>query len=356
MLVDGLGPDYVAASDMPAVRRMMAAGSYRVGKGVLPSVTNVNNASVVTGSFPNRHGIVSNFCYDAATGESVLMEDARFVMCPTLFEHAGRAGLRSALVAAKDKICSLLGRGASLVVSAETPPPDLISVAGPKPALYSADETYWTFRAARHLLREASLDVLYLSTTDYVMHNSAPEEAQSLEFLSTLDRMLGEIVDDNPSIEVLLTADHGMNLKTRGLDLARLLAAAGVEAEAIPIIRDKRTAHHQNLGGACYIYLTNPRQRRKAVDVLRGENGIEEVHTRHQAARTFRLAGSRIGDLFVLGARDVAFGALPAARQEIRVRSHGSRYEQDVPLLRFNLPASPEPTHNLDLVRQLKWS
>ena len=284
------------------------------------------------------------------------MEDARFVMRPTLFERAGRVGRRSALVAAKDKICSLLGRGASMVVSAETPPRDLVAVAGPKPALYSEEETYWTFRAARYLLRETSVDVLYLSTTDYAMHNWAPEDARSLEFLHTLDRMLGDIVGDNPSLEVLLTADHGMNLKTHGIDLSRLLAGTGVEAEAIPIIRDKRTAHHQNLGGACYVYLKDQRQRRHAAEALRGEEGIEEVYTRHQAARTFRLDASRIGDLFVLGARDVAFGSLPAVRQDILIRSHGSRYEQDVPLLRFNLAPAPDPLYNLDLVRQLKWS
>jgi len=355
VLMDGLGPDYVNRSDMPVVKRMMASGCYGVGKGVLPSVTNVNNASVVTGCFPNRHGIVSNFYFDRATGESVLMEDASFVKRPTVFERASRAGQRSALVAAKDKIRTLLGRGASIAVSAEAPPPELVAAAGPKPPLYSAEENYWTFRAARHLLRNESIDVIYLSTTDYVMHRHAPEAAESLEHLYTLDRMLGEMVDDNPSLRVLLTADHGMNLKTRGIDVARVLAASGVEAEAVPIIRDTRTAHHQNLGGACYVYLNNRRQTRKALDVLRREPGIEEVFPRREAASTFQLAASRIGDLFVLGARDVAFGSLATARQEIHVRSHGSRYEQDVPLLRFNAPESREPRYNLDLVRHLKW-
>jgi phosphonoacetate hydrolase len=57
ILVDGLGPDYVAQSDMPNLRRLAAEGFYAMGKGILPSVTNVNNASVVTASFPEEHGV-----------------------------------------------------------------------------------------------------------------------------------------------------------------------------------------------------------------------------------------------------------------------------------------------------------
>ena len=356
-LIDGLDPEYVERSDMPNLKRLICSGAYTVGKAVLPSVTNVNNASLVTGCFPDQHGIVSNFYFDPRTGRSVMMESAEFLLRPTLFELAGRLGFRSAIVTAKDKIKTLLSRGAHIAVSAEMPEPALVLAAGSRPDMYSAEVNRWVFRAARHLLRRNDVDLLYLSTTDYMMHAYAPAEALSLEHLHHLDRLLGDIVDDHTHLRVLLTADHGMNAKTEGIDVARVLAEKGIAAEVVPIIRDKHVVHHQNLGGPCYVYLERQADIPRAWEVLRCVPGIEEIHERAEAARRFRLRKNRIGDFLLLGARHVAFGALAAARLEIRVRSHGSRHEQAVPILSYGLEI--DATHleyNLDLTRRLYHS
>jgi phosphonoacetate hydrolase len=354
-LIDGLDPDYVERSDMPNLKRLISSGAYTVGKAVLPSVTNVNNASVVTGCFPDQHGIVSNFHFDPRTGRSVMMESPEFLLRPTLFERAGRLGLRSGLVTAKDKIKTLLSRGAQIAASAEMPEPAFVSTVGSRPDMYSAEVNYWVFRAARHLLRRGNIDLLYLSTTDYMMHAFAPADARSLEHLHHLDRLLGEIVDDHPHLSVLLTADHGMNAKTEGIDVARVLAEKGIAAEVVPIIRDKHVVHHQNLGGACYVYLKRPADGPRALETLRGVPGIEDVYGRTDAARRFHLRADRIGDFFLLGARHIVFGSLPAARQEVRVRSHGSRHEQAVPILCYGREIdATRLEYNLDLTRRLR--
>lgn len=354
-LIDGFDPEYLERSDMPNLKRLISSGVYRVGKCVLPSVTNVNNASVVTGCFPDEHGIVTNFYYDPRTGESKEMESAEFLLRPTIFERAGKAGLRAALVTAKDKIKTLLSRGAHIAVAAEAPEPEFVAAIGPNPDMYSAEVNYWVFRAARHLFQQQGIDLLYLSTTDYMMHTYAPGDAPSLEHLHRLDQLLGEMLDGIPNLTVLLTADHGMNAKTEGIDIARVLGSKGIEAEAVPIIRDRHVVHHRNLGGACYVYLKRRADAGRAREVLRAASGVEEVHARNEAARRFHLPADRIGDFFLLAARHVAFGALPAARQEIKVRSHGSRYEQAVPILLYG-PRAPtaRPEYNLDLTRHLK--
>jgi phosphonoacetate hydrolase len=169
-----------------------------------------------------------------------------------------------------------------------------------------------------------------------------------------LDRLLGAIIDDNPDIRLALTADHGMNSKTEGIDAARALAAEGIEAEAVPIIRDRHVIHHQNLGGACYVYLKRQGALQKAWEVLAQVPGIEEIHLRAEAARRFHLRADRIGDLFLLAARDAVFGELPASRQQVRVRSHGSRHEEAVPLLCYGWKPGPvRLEYNLDLTRRL---
>jgi phosphonoacetate hydrolase len=220
--------------------------------------------------------------------------------------------------------------------------------------MYSAEVNYWTFRAARYLLQQGGLDLMYLSTTDYMMHTRAPGASQSLEHMHNLDRLLGDIVADNPGMEIYLTADHGMNAKREAVDLARVLRTRAIAAEAIPIIRDKHTAHHQNLGGACYIYLDRPADSARAAELLKGAAGVEDVYDRRTAARLFRLDAERIGDLFVLGAKDVVFGELDRTIEPTTVRSHGSRHESRVPLVVYGRKVDlSECEYNLDLTRML---
>jgi phosphonoacetate hydrolase len=354
ILIDGFGPEYLHLSDMPNLRQLSAAGFYCEGKAVLPSVTNINNASVVTAAFPEVHGIVANFCFDAATGEHVPMENAEFLECPTLFEEAARQGRRAALVTAKDKVKTLLARGAVTAFSAEIPEPTIVDEIGPPPGIYTAEVNHWVFRAARSVLRRPDIDWLYVSTTDYMMHTYAPEHERSREHLHRLDQLLREVVDDHSQLRLGVTADHGMNAKTRGIDAARLLAAHGLAAEAVPIIRDKHVVHHGNLGGACYVYMKNPAHIAPAGAILQAEPGIEEIYDRAEAAERFRLRADRIGDWFLLGAIDTVFGELRSPREEVAVRSHGSRHEEQVPILLYGCGArEAAPEYSLEVTRAL---
>ncbi len=338
---------------MPNLKRMCREGAWKTGRAVIPSVTNVNNASLVTGSFPSEHGITTNFRYDRATRQYSPMESSEFLLRPTIFERARKLGWRTAMATSKDKVRTLCARGVDAAVSAEQPDPAWIGRIGQQESMYSAAVNYWTFRAARHLLRNG-MDLVYLSTTDYMMHTYAPEEEPSLEHLHVLDKLLAEILDDHPKIEVYLTADHGMNAMTEAIDVARVLRTQGIEAEAVPIIRDKHVVHHRSLGGACYVYLARPSDLRPAASLLRKTDGIEEVYDAKTAARKFHLHPERIGDLFLLARKHVAFGALERERDEVKVRSHGSRYEADVPLIVYGRKAPiAQYEYNLHLTQKL---
>src|SRR5262249_31981523 len=80
VMVDGLGTDYVAQSDMPVLKRLMKQGVSATVQSVMPSVTNVNNASIACGAWPAEHGITGNSYYDEARGEAMYMEDARSLL------------------------------------------------------------------------------------------------------------------------------------------------------------------------------------------------------------------------------------------------------------------------------------
>ena len=83
-----------------------------------------------------------------------------------------------------------LSRSADLAVAAESPTRELINRIGPQHDVYSPDINFWSFRAARHFLNEGEYQLVYLVTTDYMMHTYPPSDERSLAHLHTLDDLL----------------------------------------------------------------------------------------------------------------------------------------------------------------------
>jgi phosphonoacetate hydrolase len=354
MLVDGFGPEYLQRSDMPNLRRVGKEGFQKIGNGMVPSVTNVNNASVITGSFPEQHGITSNFWRNPANDQLEEMNTADLLLRPTLLEGWAQRGRKTAIVSAKAKVLSLCGRGAQISHCAETPSAESLARIGPKPNMYSAESNHWLMRSAIDVLKRERPDLLFISTTDYMMHTYPPEDERSLAHLHLLDKRLGELLNAAGEIEFYLTADHGMSGIHEAVDLDRVLARAGIASETVPIVKDKHKVHHQNLGGSMYVYCRRPQDIPHAAQHLRDTRGVEEVLLRKDAVAQFRLYGPRVGDLLVLGAKGYAFGSLDAEREPSNVRTHGSRHESRVPLFAWGRKLNPNHyENNFDLTAKL---
>lgn len=358
LCIDAGSHDYLAASDIPNIRKLADAGFYRHANAVIPSVTNVNNVSIATGTFPETHGITTNYHVDRETGVGTFVEDlereGRFLLAPTLFEVAKTAGFadKTALFVTKKKLLRMLCAGADIAVAAEEPPPEFIEIAGAVEPIYSVEINWWLLRAVRHTLRKHDADLVYCTTTDWVQHAYPPEAELAQLHLAELDSVIGDIVDDNPEREIYITADHGMLPKTVALDPGRWLTQHGIPASSIPIIKDRYVAHHSNLGGAAYVFLENRSDTERAVQLLHQANGVEEVYSAEEAARAFRLHPERIGDIFVLADRDTVFGELEVATEPVSVRSHGSRHESYVPVIGYNSPwAATDFSYNVDVGR-----
>jgi phosphonoacetate hydrolase len=354
MLVDGFAPEYLQRSEMPNLRRLAREGFHKIGRGMVPTVTNVNNASVITGSFPEQHGITSNFWRNPANGQLGEMNTADLLLRPTLLERWAQHGRKTAIVSAKAKVLSLCGKGAQISHCAEAPSAESIARIGPKPNMYSAESNDWLMRSAIDVLKRERPDLLYISTTDYMMHTYPPEDERSLAHLHQLDKNLGDVLNAAGPIEFYLTADHGMSAIHEAVDLDRVLARAGIPSETVPIVKDKHKAHHQNLGGSMYVYCRRPEDVPRAAQHLRETPGVDEVLLRQDAVNQFRLYAPRVGDLLVLGKKGVAFGSLESEREPSKVRTHGSRHEAQVPLFIWGRKVTPKDYEfNLDLTRNL---
>jgi phosphonoacetate hydrolase len=337
-LIDGLDPAYVQPARMPRLAALMKAGGSTLdGRGVLPSLTNVNHISLLTGTFPARHGLSTNFYFDRATRAEVFMEQVSFVREPLLFERFREAGWSTALVTAKEKLTRLLRRGLDVCVDMKSHPEAYRRAAGPPPDIFTLDINLWVLRMAREVAIEARPDFLYVATTDYPQHKLGPDAPAMQGYLEAHDQALGRLLDayDPADTLVVLTADHGMNAKTTAVSPVRALSEAGIRAHGVPLIRDGLYAHHRDLGGALYLYFDDETATREALDVLSRTPGVEEVTTRAEAGRD-HLPEDRVGDLICWGAREVALGVWnegAVSREESALRSHGSKHEQRIPML-----------------------
>ena len=304
MMIDGLDPDYLESCPAPNLEQLARDGFKVEAKAVMPTVTNVNNVSLVTASYPEEHGITSNYLLSRELGQQesgeVYMESGEFIRKETMFQRATTQGARSLLVTAKDKLRRLLGDGTTLSVSSEQPPDWVVEGVGEPPPIYSIEVNQWVINAAEYIMGREQFDLAYVTTTDYAMHTYGPEEPESRRHIEILDRAIGSLVESIPEIQTLITADHGMSAKNKMIHLPEFLADHGIKAQAVPIIKDMYTVHHSNLGGCIYVYL-DPDDTDRAIEVLRQMEGVEDALPREEAARRFKLMPGRIGDVMVLG-------------------------------------------------------
>src|SRR6202521_936751 len=85
--LDGSEPGYIEkaieAGVAPTFARFMKDGAHVHASSVIPSFTNPNNLSIITGRPPSVHGIAGNYFYDMANDREVMMNDPQFLRSPT---------------------------------------------------------------------------------------------------------------------------------------------------------------------------------------------------------------------------------------------------------------------------------
>ena len=359
IMMDGFGMSYYKNAPMPHLKAMIAKGFVKQVNALMPTVTNANNTSINTGTFPEVNGISGNF-YLNDKGEEEYMEDKHLVLAPTIFQKLKKYGIKSALISSKKKTTTLLSEGADIVVSPETADASWIAKIGKPADIYSKEVNYWTMQAGIYLLKnDKDIRCLYLHTTDYPMHTWAPTDSNSIQHLTNIDKYIQQIHDVAPDATILITADHDVNHKSRCVDIKKALALQTVDIRLfLSPEKDKYIAHHRGFGGAAYVYLNKPEDSQKVTAALYKIKGVENVLTRAEAVKKYHLPASRIGDLIVLGNATTVFGDLETPEEDLpeTYRSHGSAYEIKVPLIILNAYKMPPPSYfnyNKDLAAWL---
>jgi len=345
----------VAAGRAPYLAKILAGqGTCLLADCVMPSFTNPNNISIVTGVPPAVHGISGNYFYDPQTGEEVMMNDPRHLRTGTILAAFADAGAKVAVITAKDKLRKLLGHKmkgicfssekADQVTMAENGIENILERVGmPVPSVYSAELSEFIFTAGVKLMERERPDVMYLSTTDYIQHKAAPGTPVANDFYAMIDRYMARL--DGMGATVVLTADHGMNAKhdAQGEPIVIYLQdtldawLGAATARVILPITDPYVVHHGALGSYALVYVPQGVDQAALRARIAAIPGVETVLSRSDAAAELELPADRIGDIVIISRQDTTLGTSRSRHDlsglDVPLRSHGGTSEQKVPLI-----------------------
>jgi len=370
VLIDGNDPEYVKAGlergIVPTMKRFIDEGFAAVAVGAMPSFTNPNNISVITGVAPSVHGISGNYFLDPASGKEVMMNEPELLRADSILARFSQAGAKVVAITAKDKLAKMLAHGMNLEngISFSAEKADqcdrrkngidhcLEFVGRPLPDPYSVDLSLFMLEAGVKIFERDKPDLMYLSTSDYLQHTYAPGSPAANDFYAAVDSLLGRLVADGAVLAI--TADHGMNDKSRAdgspnvIFLQDLLDSAfgAAKAKVILPITDPYVKHHGALGSFATIFLHDRLSAVEVMKVVRRQPGVELVLDRAAAARLYDLPPDRIGDLIVIGDRATVLGTRRVDHDLSqlaghRLRSHGGLADRNT-FLMFSRPLNEE--------------
>src|SRR5579863_87280 len=226
--LDGCDPRYLnfknAGTVFPNISRMMREEFSALADAAMPTFTNPNNVSIVTGVPPVVHGISGNYYLNRESGEEIMIVDATPMRATTIFAEMSRDGVRIAAVTAKDKLRKMLGHRmeggicfssekAAQATLAENGIEKVEALVGrASPDMYSPDLSLFVLDAGIKLFEQNRAELFYLSLSDLVQHAYGPGEGEADAFHNAVDAKVGRLAELGAVVGLI--ADHGMNDKT----------------------------------------------------------------------------------------------------------------------------------------------
>jgi phosphonoacetate hydrolase len=358
--LDGCDPRYLnfgnAADVFPNISRMMREGFSTLADAAMPTFTNPNDVSIVTGAPPAVHGISGNYYLDRKSGEEIMIVDASPMRTTTILAEMSHAEVRVAAITAKDKLRKMLGHRmeggicfssekAGRTTLAENGIENVEAMVGrPAPDMYSPDLSLFVLDAGIKLMEGGRADLFYLSLSDLVQHAHGPGEAEADGFHRAVDAKVGRLAELGAVVGLI--ADHGMNDKTNEDGTPRVVFLEeelnrrfGSNAvRVICPITDPFVKHHGALGSFVRIYLRERLDLAEVMDVAAAIPRIALVLDGKSAALRYEMPLDREGDFIAIGDTHAVIGASRAEHdleglRGHRLRSHGGLSEQVVPFI-----------------------
>jgi arylsulfatase A-like enzyme len=262
---DGLRPDMISERHTPFLYAMSQRGVFcSASHAAFPTATRINSASLASGCYPGKHGIVDNelyapqldpdraiSCADWRALQTMADEEReRLVSVPTLGERLRQAG--AAMVSA--------GSGSPGTTYLTNP-----TVTGPvvnwalawpdatqrdverrfggmlPPESSSSERNRFVFDVAREYLaptHRPDVMTIWLTEPDHMQHEYGLASPEALAIMKEVDAQVAELIQtlerqaDPDGLTCFVLSDHGFNTISTRIDPDAELAAAGFGSES----------------------------------------------------------------------------------------------------------------------------
>ncbi|MFI5626369.1 alkaline phosphatase family protein [Nocardioides sp. NPDC051685] len=336
LVIDVVGMTPELLRHMPRVRQVGESGFTAELGTVLPAVTCSVQSTFLTGALPRDHGIVGNGWYFRDLGEVLLWRQHNALVQGEKLWDVVRRRRPNALVA---NICWWYAMGADVdttvtprpayhadgkkspdcwtwppelhdTLTAELGPFPLFTYWGPTASIKSSA---WIVAAARKVMPDHDLTLVYVPHLDYDLQRFGPDSPQAVQAARDVDATLAPLLDDAEAagVRVVLLSEYGITRASRPVDVNRLLRREGllhVHHNATGELLDPWTsrafavADHQ----IAHVYIKDPADLERVRDLLQGLDGVAEVLDRTGQA-AYGLDHERAGELVVVAEPDAWF-------------------------------------------------
>ncbi|KAF2122481.1 phosphonoacetate hydrolase [Lophiotrema nucula] len=370
--VDGFDPEYleqgVADGILPTLTNFTKNGFNVTAECAMPSVTNANNVSIITGVPTAVHGINGNYYIDEKTGEEKMVLDDELLRGSTILAEMVKRGVRVAAITAKDKLRRILQHGLnkenSICFSAQDASDETLKWLGrdKRPEQYSGDLSLFVLDAGLKILQEGRADLYYLTLSDFIQHKNAPGSPEANEFMAAIDARVKAMID--LGAVVALTGDHGMSDKSDADSKPNVLFVQdelekkfGPDcARVICPITDPFVKHHGALGGFVRVHVNGSRSKviPDMIEHIANFPQVEVALAKEEACDLLEMPFDREGDFIVVSKENSVVGSKESEHDLStlgghKLRSHGGFSEQKIPLI------MSEPAEIVMAMRSKRW-
>src|SRR5699024_7647610 len=328
--VVGLTPDLMG-EHTPFLSDWLSSGTMASVHSVLLAVTCSVQASYLTGTMPDKHGVVGNGWYFRDTGEvRFWMRSGKLIQQPTIWDAARRQDpdftcanifWRYATYSGADyvaierpmyrkdgvKVPDVYARPMALRdrLQGELGPFPLFNFWGPNTSI---DSSRWIAKAAQMVADDydPTLSLVYLPHLDYCLQRHGPDISQIQTDLAEIDQLCNELISyyEANGTQVMLLSEYGISHVEQPVSLNRVLRKKGfitVREELGNEVLDAgasrafAVADHQ----LAHIYIDETEDIPKIKKMLEAVEGVETVSNK-EGQKKYQLDHRRSGELVAL--------------------------------------------------------